>query len=243
MIDIDALKRLAASGASTDTIIAAAEIEEAALAKKREYERNRKRKWRARKASGSGASPGHDGTSRDMTGHDGTPPPSSFPPTPPLTTPTPLDDTYVRDARARDPDLSIREKAAVLASEVMTILGIDEEFIPPGWCGAPMWFEAGLRSGWKPEIVRIAAQRVAKTKRDGPPTTFRYLGKPIAKEHALAAAPIPTADLHRHPKSGEAHVSPDQRSVQDVARELAAEFGQRKDDRQPEFPLLRVVKR
>lgn len=98
------------------------------------------------------------------------------------------------DARAREypSDKTIREESRVLADEVMQILGIDTEFIPPGWCGAPLWFEQGLRSGWKPEIVRIAAQRVAKTKKDGPPDGYRYLGKPIAREHKLAEAPIPS---------------------------------------------------
>lgn len=124
-----------------------------------------------------------------------TPSSSSSPPTPTLIT-TPSIGGGVRDPES--PELLVTKLAFDLADQVMTILGIDLEFVPPGWCGTAMWLQMGLTSGWKPEIIRIAASRVAASKRDGPPSTYRYLEKPIGREHALAAAPLPTVQRGSH---------------------------------------------
>jgi len=91
------------------------------------------------------------------------------------------------NARARGPLIS--ELAFQLASDVMTTLGIDREFVPPGWCGAAMWLQAGLDSGWRPEIVRIAAAKIRARKNYQPPFSFRYLLQPIIREHQLMAEP------------------------------------------------------
>jgi hypothetical protein len=89
----------------------------------------------------------------------------------------------------------VSPEAISLADEVMTVLGIDLEFIPPGWCGAAMRLHAGLASGWHRDIVLMAVRKVAARPRAGPIDNFAYLEKPIAREHALAAQPIPVAAI------------------------------------------------
>ena len=69
----------------------------------------------------------------------------------------------------------------------MQALGIDLEFVPPGWCGAAMWLQAGLNSGWRPELVRLAVDRVRARKNYQLPFSYRYLSQPIAREHQLMA--------------------------------------------------------
>lgn len=89
--------------------------------------------------------------------------------------------------RAREPVIS--EAAHQLAAEVMKTLEIDTRFVPPGWCGAALWFQMGLTSGWQPELVRIAAAKVRARRHYEPPHSYRYLGPPIDREHKLHAAP------------------------------------------------------
>lgn len=79
-----------------------------------------------------------------------------------------------------------------LASELATICGFpDSTNWPPGWCGAPMWVGKCLAEGWFPQLMRDETRAVAKRKRDGPIESFRYLEKPLARAHALHAAPLP----------------------------------------------------
>jgi hypothetical protein len=140
-------------------------------------------------------------------------------------------------------DDALRARADELAEQVYDIFGFDRDFIPPAWMGMQAWLEAGVRSGWKPDLVRLAARKVAARKKGGPPHNFRYLGPAIAQEHELAAAPPPpAATVHRFAEQGHETRS-GQRSVHDVARELARQF--RRDEPEPDeqrhLPLLRTV--
>jgi hypothetical protein len=90
-------------------------------------------------------------------------------------------------ARARES--YIGEEAFALADEVMRTIGIDPNFPSPGWCGLAMWLQAGLNSGWRPELVRIAVARVRARKGFEIPFTFKYLARPIQREHEAAAEP------------------------------------------------------
>jgi hypothetical protein len=92
------------------------------------------------------------------------------------------------DARARE-SCAISKEAFDLADEIMLLLGIDLKFVPPGWCGAALWFHTGLTAGWRPELVRIAAAKIRARKRYEIPFSFRYLAKPIQREHEFAAEP------------------------------------------------------
>lgn len=91
-------------------------------------------------------------------------------------------------ARARQ-ESYISRQAFDLASEIMLIFDIEISFIPPGWCGAPMWLQAGLNSGWRPELVRIAAAKIRARRNFQVPYSFKYLARPIQREHELAAEP------------------------------------------------------
>ena len=52
----------------------------------------------------------------------------------------------------------------------------------------PLGIEAGLRRGWKPEIILEAVTDVAKWLRGKPPPEhWRYLLKPIERAHAERA--------------------------------------------------------
>jgi hypothetical protein len=136
-------------------------------------------------------------------------------------------------------DASMHARVRELAEQVYDIFGFDREFIPPAWMGMQAWLEAGLRSGWKPDIVRLAARKVAAKKKGGPPHNFRYLGPAIVQEHELAAAPPPASNaaIHRLAEKDNA------RTVHDVARDLARQF--RRDGPEPDaqrtLPLLRAV--
>ena len=101
------------------------------------------------------------------------------------------------EERLADDD-ALRARAGELAEQVYDIFGFDRDFIPPAWMGMQAWLEAGVRSGWKPDLVRLAARKVAARKKGGPPHNFRYLGPAIVQEHELAAAPPPPTRLHRH---------------------------------------------
>ena len=100
------------------------------------------------------------------------------------------------ESRAREETFKISEQATQLADEIMLTFGIDIKFIPPGWYGAPMWLQAGLNSGWRPELVRIAAAKLRGRRNFQVPYSFRYLGPPIQREHELFAEPhLPTTPV------------------------------------------------
>jgi len=91
-------------------------------------------------------------------------------------------------ARARE-SYSISPEAFALADELMVLLGIDLKFVPPPWMGFANWVQTGLASGWQPPLVRIAVARIRARKKYEVPFSFRYLAKPIQREHQLAAEP------------------------------------------------------
>lgn len=136
------------------------------------------------------------------------------------------------DVRATEPLVS--NAAFDLADEAMTILGIDLSFVPPAWCGFAMWLQGGLTSGWQPELVRLAARKVAAARRrEGPPHSFRYLGKPIVREHELAALPVPAPRQIAFPFASNVveipHGRPDPsdwRARNDAAHAALAEFSE-----------------
>jgi hypothetical protein len=118
---------------------------------------------------------------------------------------------------------------------VCTIFGFDPQFVPPEWIGLAYWLEQGLRGGWKADLVRIAARKVAAKRKGSPPGSFRYLGPVIADAHALAAAPPPQATVHKMggAKNGK-------RTVQDATRELAERLARDSEEReQRSLNLLR----
>lgn len=78
MIDIKVLRAMADAGATVEMILVAVEASVESDRARREKERDRKRAWR-----------GTNQMSQDKTGQDGTTPPPSFSPIPPITTPTP----------------------------------------------------------------------------------------------------------------------------------------------------------
>jgi hypothetical protein len=92
---------------------------------------------------------------------------------------------------SRDDADAVRARAHELCEQVYDIFGFDREFIPPGWMGLEHFIEAGIRGGWKPDLIRVAARKIAAKKRDGPPRGYRYLEPAIVQEHVLAAAPPP----------------------------------------------------
>ena len=133
------------------------------------------------------------------------------------------------NARAREAMIS--QLAFDLATDVMQILGIDTAFIPPGWCGAPMWLQAGLNSGWRPEVIRVAAAKVRARRNYQPPYSFRYLGQPITREHELMAAPLlpmppvmVSSQDSPHAKTSADQTAPDWRSSRDAFRRAHAKL-------------------
>lgn len=142
-------------------------------------------------------------------------------------------------ARARESSCVISEQAFQLADEIMLTFGIDREFIPPGWYGAPMWFHTGLAGGWKPELVRIAAAKLRAKKNFQPPYSFKYLGRPIQREHELAAEPhlpippvVVSKETKPHVAKGTSGYSWQQ--SRDRFRDALANFGDRLDDSGPD---------
>jgi hypothetical protein len=125
------------------------------------------------------------------------------------------------DARAREPSPApmISEMAHQLAREVMQTLEIDIAFVPPGWCGAALWFETGIKSNWRPELVRIAAAKVRARRHYEPPWSYTYLLKPIEREHKLHAnppLPIPPVAVRDQEQSHAAATATDWRSRNDA---------------------------
>lgn len=128
----------------------------------------------------------------------------------------------------------ICEEAHKLTIDVMGILGIDTQFVPPGWCGAPHWFDAGLRSGWQPHMVRIAAAKVRGRRNYQPPFTFRYLDQPIRREHQLAAnPPLPLSPVVIQQESNHAQAS---------GQQPAADWRVRRDQQHAAFADLRAAR-
>jgi uncharacterized protein YdaU (DUF1376 family) len=104
-------------------------------------------------------------------------------------------ESRIKNIEEEDADAVTRARASELTEQIYDIFGFDRVFIPPTWFGLQHWLEAGLRGGWKPDLVRLAAKKVVVRSKRGPPNSFRYLGPVIVQEHELAAAPVPTVPL------------------------------------------------
>jgi hypothetical protein len=132
------------------------------------------------------------------------------------------------------PSGGVSARARELTDELYTIFGFGLEDVPPRWVGLEEWADAGLRGGWKVDLVRIAARKALARRKGTPPADFRYLGPFIVDEHELAAAPPPRAAAHKGASHGK-------RTVQDAARELAERLAAERDEReQRTLNLLRT---
>lgn len=196
MIRPEVLRALLEAGATAEMIVAAVEVDyeknKEQSAKRREQAAERQRKKRARDArepdlfvpSNESVTLSH--AESRVTERD-TPSLSSFPPHPPNNSPTPVDD---HDGEARRDGL-INPEAVRIAQVVMKIVGINPEFVPPGWCGAPMRVHVWLAEGWTEPIIRAGVEAAMARKRDGPPETIKYFEKPIRQAIAAQSAPLP----------------------------------------------------
>jgi hypothetical protein len=75
------------------------------------------------------------------------------------------------------------QEGRALADDVKKILGVKPDAI--GWKDAASFFAVGLTSGWTPEVVIAAAEKVADRRRrkgDGPPRNVEYLKGAIDDE-------------------------------------------------------------
>lgn len=92
------------------------------------------------------------------------------------------------------PLVLVTQEAFTIADEIGTIVGLDPEFTPPGWCGAAMQVQAWLAHWTHNEIIAGVRAGMAG-KRDGPPESPRYFEKPIARVHLRLVKPMPKFDL------------------------------------------------
>jgi hypothetical protein len=51
------------------------------------------------------------------------------------------------------------------------------------WCGLGRWLDGGMRGGWKPELIVLAARIVAQQRKGVPPGSFHYLPEPLNQQH------------------------------------------------------------
>lgn len=130
--------------------------------------------------------------------------------------------------RARESAIS--DAAFALADEVMTTLAISIEFIPPGWCGLPMWLQCGIACGWRPELVRIAAAQLRARRGYQPPYSFKYLKGPIERAHrefATPPLPMPPVAIKPTEENHGQHAAPktgDWRDRRDAQHQAFADF-------------------
>jgi hypothetical protein len=96
------------------------------------------------------------------------------------------------DAGARG---EISRQAFATSEKLISIFGFDREFIPPGWCGAPRWVQKCLNEGIPEDVIISSAEGVKGRKRDGPPESFIYLEKPLARDWARQRNPLPTVQI------------------------------------------------
>lgn len=92
----------------------------------------------------------------------------------------------ITDTDKRDDDTSakaplISQEAFAVEKEMGKIVGIDPDFVPPAWFGAPHKIQAWLSGGWPAESI-IASTRMQMAARNGkpPPSTANYFEKGIA---------------------------------------------------------------
>ena len=97
-------------------------------------------------------------------------------------------------ARPRSPSM-IGDEANRLFAEILEICAIDRQFVPPGWCGAPMRIQTWINQGWTGDVILIAVRKAMGRKRGGAPDSVAYFERAIAREVAEQAAPVPTATV------------------------------------------------
>lgn len=178
------LAALVAAGATPEQLIAAVAAEENAAAERKD---KRREKWRLdkRRLRSKPCPPMSTETTVDGGG------PPSFSPTPPLSPPVVVGGGG-GGARAHE----ATDQARALADDILIILAVGGDH-QGNWDVEAMtrWLLAGFAGGWHADVVRIAARRVAAQRRgQGPPGSYRYLEKPIVREHELAARPVPTVN-------------------------------------------------
>lgn len=100
-------------------------------------------------------------------------------------------------ARAREGGFRVSQEALAFADELTQIAGHD-----PSKIESLSWFNSQpgvriqtmLNDGWKIEIMRETAERVMRSKRDGPPGSIKYFEKPFARAHA-PQLPLPPVQV------------------------------------------------
>lgn len=105
-----------------------------------------------------------------------------------------LRDSGGGDARAREPSKSlISAEAYELVVEILSLAKLSDD--DPMAIGGAYEVQAWLNEGATPEIIRIACQRSLANKRDGPPSTFKYFAKAVAREKATAGQALPKVQI------------------------------------------------
>lgn len=89
------------------------------------------------------------------------------------------------------------DDATDIAIEISRIAGFAN---PPHdwttkWHGTPSRVQLLLNQGYDQQTILTAVRGVMAGKRDGPPDSFRYFEKAIARARAEAAAPLPTVNV------------------------------------------------
>jgi len=84
---------------------------------------------------------------------------------------------------------AISPEAFAIVDEVLVAASLDSEH--PLAIGGAYQVQTWVNEGIPPEVIRIACKRALAGKRDGPPKSWRYFRDAVAREHALAADPLP----------------------------------------------------
>ena len=91
------------------------------------------------------------------------------------------------DADERRATLTIiSDQATALAHKLFAIVGLDFNFLPPGWCGLALQVETWFSSGCSADAILTAFQRVmARRKTEGAPRTPQYFHDAVIHENAI----------------------------------------------------------
>lgn len=86
----------------------------------------------------------------------------------------------------------VSPRSIEIVNLVMRLAGIETEFRPPGWVGAPYRVETvWLAEGWTDAQIAAGVETAIARKRDGPPDSIHYFEKPIRRMIAANSAPLP----------------------------------------------------
>lgn len=111
----------------------------------------------------------------------------------------------------------IGDDATVLSRELLVVVGLDYEFLPPSWCGFALHLQGWLNAGASADVIRVAFRKVMGNRNSAPDSPL-YFAKAIAREQALLAQPLPTISGGLHGKPGRRN------TVDEVADRLLAEY-------------------